>query len=82
MDSSDRGVNPVAMTITKNIGRAGGSNQLFPVLNLCTLPTELWKSDLAHIKYMHQKKKKHQYIWANANTWNHTELVNQGITIL
>ena len=43
MVNSDRGINPVAMTVIPgiNIGEAGGSNQRPPVVKSCTLPTEL-----------------------------------------
>ena len=43
MINSDRGINPVAMTVMSgfNIGEAGGSNQRPPVVKSCTLPTEL-----------------------------------------
>ena len=43
MINSDRGINPVAMTVMSgfNIGEAGGSNQRPPVVKSSTLPTEL-----------------------------------------
>ena len=44
MDSGERGMNSVAMTIIilgKNIGRAGGSNQQPPALKSTTLSTVL-----------------------------------------
>ena len=40
MDSSERGMNPVPMTII-TIGQARGSNQWAPVFQFCALPTEL-----------------------------------------
>ena len=49
MDSGERGMNPVAMTIInprKGFGQARGSYQRPPVLKSCTLPTEHWGSPL------------------------------------
>ena len=48
MDSSERGMNPVAMTIIdpqKEYRPGRGSNQQPPVLKSCMLPTELWGSE-------------------------------------
>ena len=45
MDSGERGMNPVAMTIInprKEYWPSRGSNQRPPVLKSATLPTELW----------------------------------------
>ena len=47
MDSNERGMNPVAMTIInprKEYWPSRGSNQRPPVLKFATLPTELWGS--------------------------------------
>ena len=45
MNSGERGMNPVAMTIInprKKYWPSRGSNQRPPVLKSCTLPPELW----------------------------------------
>ena len=66
MVNSDRGINPVAMTVMPgiNIGEAGGSNQRPPVVKSCTLPTELRgstkkrktnKNTLPQLKRRHNK---------------------------
>ena len=47
MDSGERGMNPVAMTIInpwKEYWPSRGSNQRPPVIKSATLPTELWGS--------------------------------------
>ena len=65
MVNSDRGINPVAMTVMPgiNIGEAGGSNQRPPVVKSCTFPTELRgstkkkpnKNTLPQLKRRHNK---------------------------
>ena len=45
MDSSERGMNPVTMTIInpqKEYCQSQGSNQQLPVIKSCMLQTELW----------------------------------------
>ena len=47
MNSSERGMNVVAINIIKSVkktGQARGSTQRPPVLKSCALPTELWGS--------------------------------------
>ena len=47
MDSGERGMNPVAMSINnpqKEYWPSRGLNQQHPVLKFATLPTELWGS--------------------------------------
>ena len=53
MDSSERGMNLVAMTIIdprKEYWPSRGSNQRSPVLQPCALPTDLWGSAISVLK--------------------------------
>ena len=53
MDSGERGMNPVAMTIInprKEYWQSRGSNQRPPVLKFATLTTELWDSARKRMK--------------------------------
>ena len=61
MVNSDRGINPVAMTVMPgiNIGEAGGSNQRPPVVKSCTLPTELRGSTKTNKNTLPQLKRRH-----------------------
>ena len=64
-DSSERGMNPVAMTIInprKEYWPSQGSNQRPPVLNSQTLPTELWRSALNDASYRLSYGARHQTI--------------------
>ena len=58
MNSGDRGMNPVAMTIInprKEYWPCRRSNQRPPVLKSCTLPTELWGSAISNEQIVRTK---------------------------
>ena len=59
MDSGERGLYPITMTIInprKEYWPSRGSNQQHPVLKSATLPTELWGSAFLSLKPCLPKK--------------------------